>query len=270
MLRPLLPLLPWLSACGSAEPECGFHDCPAGTFSIEYRAYDGEDIDDADADRTYASFDQGECGYSCEAVAPCTDWTVPVITEDCFYCAYDGGDGEPVALGGGIGWTTCGDPDFPSSASEPGGTVVVVGSRGTAFVEPGTSYTGTEQFYWETLDGTELCSATYDIIESTPVSGCADCGWAFELVLANERLDGRSCDSIAMDSKRAEGETVVMGYAASIDLTSGGGATYEDVLWVSFEDGWFPYGTASWFETGSQGTFAYDKVWSAYYADLDD
>ncbi|HCH64634.1 MAG TPA: hypothetical protein DFR83_17640, partial [Deltaproteobacteria bacterium] len=75
-----------LSACASSKPDatatasdCG-GTCPAGTWRDEVRQTRAGSTNRVD-------FVEGQCSWSCVALADCPTGMVPVITADCFTCA---------------------------------------------------------------------------------------------------------------------------------------------------------------------------------------
>jgi hypothetical protein len=78
--------------------ECGKQTCPTGTVVIEKRrtesskGYDvsqGFDPNKYDSELVpYLSFGEGECEYQCSPFQACPESTFPIITDDCFTCAY--------------------------------------------------------------------------------------------------------------------------------------------------------------------------------------
>ena len=85
---------------------CGEQECPPGTYFDEERIFEsGVNVSvgvtptkgSANGKFGYASFKNGECSFTCVAVAECPDDTWPVITDECFTCAAFNDDGDIVA-----------------------------------------------------------------------------------------------------------------------------------------------------------------------------
>lgn len=125
-----------------------------------------------------------------------------------FACGRGGPPEGEGSLGGGDGGADGGGTDT-------GVAPVIVGLRGSAEVAVGLggSYTGTEDLYYQTLDGSDVCVVRSEVTNTSPPPAlCASCDWAFGLSTANSTVaESSACPTL--DPSDFDGAEFGYGYA---------------------------------------------------------
>jgi hypothetical protein len=135
---------------------------------------------------------------------------------------------------------------------------LIGGWRGAASVVTNVSYSGTEDAYFEFLDGRNLCTATWDMDDSFMLSTCSDCQWAFKVELSNGTETGPGCSGLGWVAADSDGTQYGYGYAPTY-------GSYTDVLMYQYGSTWYAVAYATWTGTSSSGTFSYDWPRPYYY-----
>jgi hypothetical protein len=115
--------------------------------------------------------------------------------------------------------------------------------QGSATVNnDGTDYTdwdGTESFaYYNITEGSLACTETYTMLSDTPLAGCDDCAFAFDVTMSDSMAAGDGCATFGVEDQSGETGTVGWGFAATTEMND---TTYNDVLMY-----YYP-GDATWF-----------------------
>ena len=117
----------FMSSCeeesvGSAASSCDV-SCPPGTYYDEYRS-------ERSVTTAYEDFQEGECRYSCVASAECPEGSWPVISAECYTCAFTLADGGSSSL-------SCDETMWwEDRDDEPDGQLEAYGRGGDVPVEP--------------------------------------------------------------------------------------------------------------------------------------
>ena len=110
--------------------------------------------------------------------------TLACSTALLFACGRGGPPEGEGNLGGGDGGADGG-------GTETGVAPVIVGLRGSADITTGLggSDTGTEDLYYQALDGTDVCVVRSDVTNTAPpATPCAACDWAYGLSSPNSAV----------------------------------------------------------------------------------
>jgi hypothetical protein len=90
-----------VAAVTCASCDCRDQRCPVGTYQDNSRQFG------TSGSAQGATFGRDGCRYTCRAIQTCPTGTVPFVTETCFTCTAQGGNGNAVApnCNGGLGQT---------------------------------------------------------------------------------------------------------------------------------------------------------------------
>lgn len=146
------------------------------------------------------------------------------------------------------------DTDVPRSGAE--------GQSGTGTMDGG-SYLGVEEWYFVGADGygADICRIGYTLTSTDPRTDCADCSWAYDLVLSDAHVIDETdpgCEAVlAIDPVAVsdlDGKVVSYGYAPSY-------FGHAKMLMMDLGNGWTAVTFAAFDDT--TGAFEYD--WEAGY-----
>lgn len=177
---------------------------------------------------------------------------IAILTLGLLLAACDADQGDDDSTDPGDDDDDAGDDD--DTTEDASG---LLGRVGTATVD-GASYQGTEDLYFTTEygEGEDVCRIRYPLSSSAVRDDCADCVWAFDLVLGAPELiaetDPGCLATVGVDSASlgdVEGDVVSYGYDPEY-------FGHIQMLLVEQAGSWAAVGHADW-ESGS-GAFSYD------------
>jgi hypothetical protein len=124
--------------------------------------------------------------------------------------------------------------------------------QGTATVDKGDSYSGTEEVVLisDRGDGDIICQYTYPVTATAAREDCENCDWAFDVVLgaASVKVD-TSCADAGLDPAAVEGTTRAYGYDPEY-------FGHAELMMTDSGDGWAPADFANYdVETGDFSYF---------------
>jgi hypothetical protein len=141
--------------------------------------------------------------------------------------------------------------------------------QGTAAVDnDGTDYTewdGSEAFsIYNITEGQFACSETYTMTSTTPMAGCDDCSFAFDITMSDSTVAGDGCATFGFADQAGELGNIGWGLAPTYALEDG--TELENVLMYYYPGGqeWFGVALANVTPQGAGMTLEY-TIYSQYY-----
>ncbi len=172
-----------------------------------------------------------------------------------------GRGGPPDGEGSGSGDGGAGDGGVGDGGADTGGPELGIGGLrgdGTATPGIGSSYTGTEAVYFQTLEGEDRCVIESTLTNTTLAAPpCGSCDWTFTLVTSDSALT-TSTDCPDVDPTAYDGATFSYAY---VDAGKYGLLAY---YYTGY--GWYgTYATAWWDSSTSEFTYDWPQQYVYFY-----
>jgi hypothetical protein len=122
----------------------------------------------------------------------------------------------------------------------------MVNNDGTAY----TDWDGSEALvFYNVSEDSIACTETYTMMSDTPLAGCDECSFAFDVTMSDSVAAGDGCATLAVENRTGEFGTIGWGFAPEFTQND---TTYNDILMYYYPAGSAWYGIA-YAEVAPQG-----------------